>query len=96
MYLSLDGNLMHTRIWGSQEEMIEHISGHEAGGVMLGEGAEYARGFYSVTVHLGARDGPGRFGIGVISEGHGLTPHLLLQPESNRAWSSASTRRQSG
>ena len=60
--------------------MMNIFSTYEGGHLILGESAEQQTAFFLVTVHLGW-NGRHRFGIGICSEGYGLKPHLLLQPE---------------
>src|SRR5262245_7167531 len=66
----------------SHQELLDRISHCEAGFLCLGEGSRQRRGFYSVEFRLGF-SGTRRFGIGIISEGHGLAPHLLLLPHKD-------------
>jgi hypothetical protein len=66
--------------WESRTQMIRYLGeGCAAGSILLGEDAEMATEFYTATLYLGAR--ASRFGIGICSEGHGLTPQMLLLAE---------------
>ncbi|MBI1930820.1 hypothetical protein HYR99_42055 [Candidatus Poribacteria bacterium] len=68
--------------WETKEEMIGFLEKCDAGSILLGEGEELPVDFFSVVVHWGGLR-LHRFGVGICSEGHGLTPQLLLQPTHN-------------
>jgi len=71
---------LHFKGWSSEEEMIHYLSSCKAGYVILGQDAKQYREFFSTTLFLGF-SGTSSFGIGVLSEGHGLVPHVLLLPK---------------
>ena len=52
----------------------------DVGSILLGQDAQQYVDYFSITVHL-VNTG-NRFGVGIISEGHGLTPQVL--PDSRR------------
>lgn len=67
--------------WETKREMLNFIEKCDAGSLLLGKEAEQEIEFYSVIIHL-EWSGVHRFGIGICSEGHGLSPHLFLLPKS--------------
>jgi hypothetical protein len=89
MNLSFAESVVELRSWGSKSEMLDYLARCDGGSLLLGEDAEREEEFYSATVHLnratapagGGEPGGKRFGVGVCSEGGGVSPHLLLLPE---------------
>ncbi len=63
--------------------MIHFLSNCGDGNVLLGKDAEQISDFYAVKVDSDW-EGLNSFGISIYSEGHGLEPHLLVQPERNK------------
>ncbi len=82
MRISFGEHSVVLRSWETKDEMIGFLEKCDAGSILLGEDEELPVDFYSVAVHLGAIK-LHRFGVGICSEGHGLTPQLLLQPTKN-------------
>jgi len=80
MRLAFGEHTVEVHSWETQHALMDFLSTCEAGSVVLGTHAEQHKAFSSAHVHLGW-SGARRFGIGVCSEGHGLVPHLFLQPE---------------
>ena len=80
MRLAFGEHTVEVHSWETKQALLDFLSTCEAGSVVLGAHAEQHKVFYSAYVHLGW-SGLRRFGIGVCSEGHGLVPHLFLQPE---------------
>lgn len=81
MQVTFGNNTITLQVWETKSEMLSYLSKCEAGSLLLGEDADQEMHFYSATVRLG-QAGVNCFGIGICSEGHGLTPHLLLQPDA--------------
>jgi len=69
-------------VWQTKHEMISFLRSLEVGYLILGENPEQEEAFYTVSVLLGPSQ-KDRFGVGICSQGHGLIPALLLQPESS-------------
>jgi len=63
--------------------MMHFLSNCGDGNILLGKDAEQISDFYAVKVDSDW-EGINSFGIGIYSEGHGLEPHLLVQPERNK------------
>jgi hypothetical protein len=81
MYLSFKDHTLELQNWESELDMMNFLKGCDAGNLVLGMDAETKAKFYSVVVNLEwARESAHHFGIGICSEGHGLVPHMLLQP----------------
>jgi hypothetical protein len=80
MRVAFGHHTLELKHWPSQDEMIANVTSRASGHVLLGENARQYRDFFSLDVRLGF-SGTSEFGIGVYSEGHGLSPHLLLLPE---------------
>lgn len=80
MHIAFGEHFIEISRWESRTQMIRYLrEGCAAGSILLGEDAEMATEFYTATLYLGAR--ASRFGIGICSEGHGLTPQMLLLAE---------------
>ncbi len=58
-------------------------TGMNNGNILIGKDAEQRSGFHAIRIDSDW-DGMNSFGIGIYSEGHGLEPHLFVQPERNR------------
>ncbi|MBN1886577.1 MAG: hypothetical protein JW850_01250 [Thermoflexales bacterium] len=80
MHISFAEYSLELHEWQSKHQMISSLEDCEAGSCVLGENPDQESNFYSVVVHLG-QSGLRRYGIGICSQGHGLVPHLLIQPE---------------
>ncbi len=82
MHLSFKEHTIELQNWNSELDMMNFLKDCDAGSLVLGGDAEKLK-FYSVIVNLEwARESVHHFGIGICSEGHGLVPHILLQPLS--------------
>jgi hypothetical protein len=80
MRIAFAHDSVELKSWGLEAEMADYVSACEEGYLILGEGARQRHDFFSVRIRLGF-PGTSSFGIGVVSEGHGLVPQLLLLPE---------------
>lgn len=80
MHLSFAEYTVTLSAWASEREMLDFLAQCKTGNVLINEGEEYSSKFYTATVYFNATEN--KFGIGLCSESHGLTPNLLLQPES--------------
>ena len=80
MQLAFQEHSISLQSWPDKNEMIESLATCEAGRLLLGENDEQEIEFYSAIVHLGG-DRTHQFGIGICSQGHGLIPCFLPQPE---------------
>ena len=78
MHVSFGASQIEIRTWGSRAELLSHLSQLGPSYALLGQDSEVEKVFCSATVYL---PGPGdrRIGYGVVAEGHGLVPQLLLQ-----------------
>ena len=81
MLLSFGEYTVELGRWEGWHEMSRYVAECELGNVVLGEDAEYYSDYHSATVRPGL-NGLRCFGIGLVSEGHGLEPHLLLRPST--------------
>ena len=81
MQVTFGNNTLTLQVWETKNEMLSYQSKCEAGSLILGEHADQDIHFHSATVSLGWA-GVSRFGVGICSEGHGLIPNLLLQPDA--------------
>lgn len=79
MRISFREHILELQSWPDKHEMQSALAACNAGSLLLGESSEQEREFYSVTVFLGYA-GLRTLGVGICSEGHGITPGLLLQP----------------
>jgi len=83
MILSAGTNSLCFRSWGKEEEMIHFLSNCGDGSILLGKDAEQISDFYAIRVASDWEEIKS-FGVGIYSEGHGLEPHLLVQPERDK------------
>jgi len=81
MQVTFGNNTITLQVWETKSEMLSYLSKCEAGSLILGEDADQEIHFYSAIVSLGWAE-VNRFGVGICAEGHGLIPHLLLQPDA--------------
>jgi hypothetical protein len=89
MLLSFEEHILALQSWDSRTEMEAFLTTCDEGSLVLGADAEQHVEFHSVLIQLNecikvageAELTPGRFGIGILSQGLGLKPHLLLIPE---------------
>lgn len=82
MHIAFREHLIEVSRWDSREQMVRYLrTDCAAGNILLGEDAELAVEFYTATLYLGSKET--RFGIGICSEGYGLTPQMLLLLESD-------------
>src|ERR1700694_6004027 len=82
MNITFREHALNLKSWQNKHEMVDALKSCEAGSLLLGEGTEEENEFHSVIVHIG----PSKlrsFGVGVISQGHGLHPSLLLKAENS-------------
>jgi hypothetical protein len=85
LYWTFGERTLKPKVCNSKSELKQFLSQCGGGSILLGEGAEFQREFYAVTAALDC-DGQEPFGIGICSEGHGLGPHVLLQPDDSLVW----------
>jgi hypothetical protein len=72
------------REWPTEIEMRGYVLACKSGNLILGEDALQYHRFYSIEFYLESSD-LSSLRVGLISEGHGLVPHLLLRPEKSQA-----------
>ncbi len=82
MCLSFGTHAVELKSWETKSEMLQFLAKCDSGSLLLGEDAEQEMQFLSALVSL-EWSGMHHFGIGICSEGHGLSPHLLLLPNSD-------------
>jgi len=82
MHIVFGEHFIEINRWESRTQMDRYLrEGCTAGSILLGEDAEIVTEFYTATLYLGASGS--RFGIGICSEGHGLTPQMFLLAEED-------------
>ena len=74
---------LESRSWTSMDEMMDHLSACDRGHVLLGEDAEQQNAFFSLEIRSGLSH-TSSLGIGICSEGHGVTPQILLLPHKGQ------------
>ena len=77
--ISFGKHSIESQSWETESEMTSFLKKCDAGSILLGQDAQQYIDYFSITVHFthtGAR-----FGVGIISEGHGLTPQVLLDSQ---------------
>ncbi|MGK7902899.1 MAG: hypothetical protein AB4352_16115 [Hormoscilla sp.] len=82
MFVTFGEQVVEIKSWKSKSELMCCLSQWDLGSILLGEDADSEQKFYSALVHfqwLGIH----YFGVGICSEDYGLSPHLLLLPESD-------------
>ncbi len=82
MYITYGRDAVELKTWSSEQEMRDYVLARLSDSLILGEDSEQYCEFYSIDFHL-ELSGLSSFRIGLISEGHGLVPYLLLIPERN-------------
>lgn len=90
MRIGLQNISVTPRSWGNVEELrrfMERSGPH----ILLGQEAESPHEFYSLVV-TAEPGGEVLWTIGVLTEGHGLSPEALLIPESKRLFIGANAR----
>src|SRR5713101_2027419 len=83
MRISFGQHSLRVKDWSSEVQMFEFLRSSGAEYILLGEDARQYDGFFSTEVLLGFA-GKDSLRVGLISEGHGLLPHLLLIPERDQ------------
>ena len=79
MLISAGEHTIKLDAWQTKRELACSLSSCDVGSILLGDDTDEARQFYSVVVYLKWPTTSGAsFGVGICSEGHGLTPHLLV------------------
>jgi len=78
--ISFGKNSLGIRSWETESEMISFLQHCDGGSALLGQDAEQRAGFVSIDVQYNESPWP-CFGVGMVSEGHGLSPQALLRPE---------------
>jgi hypothetical protein len=79
MRLSFGEEWLEIQCWESMDAMFDFLTRFRERYVWLGESAEHPAAYYTVTV-ASATAGAEEFAIGICSEGHALSPNLLLNP----------------
>ncbi len=80
MFVTFTENVVEVQEWSTKKELTRCLAQCDLGSILLGEDAEPEHKFYSALVRP-QTSGLHYLGIGICSEGHGLKPHLLMQPE---------------
>lgn len=79
MFVNFGENFVEIQQLPTKNELLQRLSRcHNS--LLLGEDAEQKLEFYLATVHFQSTETE-PFCIGICAEGHGLKPHLLIQPE---------------
>lgn len=81
MSFILGNTLINWQLWDSRREMLSYFESCE-GYFLFGENAQQEAGFYGLIVY-DDWSGLHKFGIGIISEGHGLSPSFLGLHKTN-------------
>lgn len=77
MYITLSNDFLQIVDVDGRNEMLNQLKKCSDGYVVLGDNSEQEKAFY--LVKLFSQEGANKcFGIGIISEGHGLKPHLMI------------------
>lgn len=69
--------------WDSESELTLALSTCTLGSIVLGTDQEYPSRFYSAIIQRGWSKA-NTFGIGILSEWHGVEPCIILQPDLDR------------
>ncbi|OCR00917.1 hypothetical protein BCD67_22185 [Oscillatoriales cyanobacterium USR001] len=79
MFITFGSNQISIQSLANKAELVKILEG-EPESLLLGEIAEHNLEFYLAKVQFQSSDSE-PFCIGICSEGHGLKPHVLIQPE---------------
>ncbi len=88
----MDDNLLHVafgeytlsiRSHADEGELRRLLARCEAGSIVLGTEVQQKAEFFSAVTYLSHHEGR-RFGIGLLSEGHGIPPQILLLEGTSR------------
>jgi hypothetical protein len=79
MRVSWGWNSILLHPWRSKEELRQFVS-QCPGGFLIGESVDQEREFYSATIAKELARDSDAFIFGICSEGHGVTPQLLVEP----------------
>ncbi|OCR01431.1 hypothetical protein BCD67_21710 [Oscillatoriales cyanobacterium USR001] len=80
MFITFTENVIELQEWSTKKELIYSLSQCDLGSILLNEEDDYEQKFYAAIVRP-QTSGLHYFGIGICSEGHGLKPNLLINPE---------------
>lgn len=88
MLVAIEEHALELQSWNDKSSMLQVVNCCDGGAVILGEDSEQELEFYSVIVHFNYAaqihssryHGISSWGIGLISEGHGLKPQLIALP----------------
>jgi hypothetical protein len=83
MYLTFADYYIDISSKKTKNEMSNLLNKCNTGHIILGDETEYENGYYTIVVHLDSNK-KDLFGIGIISEGHGLIPHILLNSSKKK------------
>lgn len=87
MLIAIQENALEIQKWNDKSALSKFVSCLDGGGLILGDDAAQEDEFYSAVVHYNyagqikdkpSEDSVGSWGIGIISEGHGLKPQLVV------------------
>lgn len=80
MLISFGNSAIELNRWPEKNRLLEDLTCCTRGIVLFGEAAECPRAFYSLKFYSDRLDADS-FGVGILSEGHGLEPELLVRKE---------------
>ena len=84
MLISTAEHTIQLAKWGTKRELVHGLVACDAGSILLGDDIEEPREFYSAVVYLEwPKTRLGLFGIGICSESDIVTPHLLVEPNTD-------------
>ncbi len=69
--------------WNNKQDMVNYLKNCFNDYILLGENPDQENEFYSLAILSGNSEGK-KLGIGVCSQGHGLTPNVLFLPQEMR------------
>lgn len=83
MNINFGENFIVLSKFQTKNELLDNLSKCNSGNILLGKHAQQEISFYAVKVFFGNQS-KNTFGIGIISEGHGLTPQILILASQQR------------
>lgn len=81
MYLTLTEDFIAVSLKETKKEMLDALNKFDAGKIILGIDAKQESQFYVIKAALVDKES---LGIGIIFEGHGLKPQILVDAVSNK------------
>ncbi len=82
MLLNLGNSVIDIKEFNSDNQLNECLQKCDLGQIKLGDETDNASKFYAAIIRLQTVE-LHYFGIGICSEGYGLTPHILMLPNSH-------------